>query len=100
MTAGDTVIRSCGLNLLIFQSSIFETLLFKSGLKKTTAAATAVIVGPVGLHIDKIFFTYDRFDDIAKVFGDGVTKTFTNDLAGVLNCKLDFTFFVPVGVDF
>ena len=100
MTAGDAVIRSRCLDLLVFQLSIFETLLLETGLKKTAAAPAAVIIGSVGLHIDKVFFTHNRLNHISKVFGNGITITFTNDLARVLNRKLDFKFFVPVGTDF
>ena len=100
VAAGDAVIRSRCLDLLIFQLSIFEALLLESGLKKATAAAAAVIVGPVGLHVDKIFCPHDRLDDVPEVFGDGVAITLANDLTRVLHRKLDFTFFIPDGTDF
>ena len=100
VTAGDAVVRSRRLDLLVLQLSIFEALFLESGLKKAAAAAAAVIVGPVGLHIDKIFLSDNRPDYVPEVFGDGVAITLANNLAGVLHRKLDLSFFVPVGVDF
>ena len=62
MAAGDTVIRTGFLYLFVLQSTECQTLLFHAGLEETAAAAAAIIVGPVGDHIDKIFFSDDRFD--------------------------------------
>ena len=62
MAAGDTVIRTGFLYLFVLQSTECQTLLFHTGLEETAAAAAAIIVGPVGDHIDKIFFSDDRFD--------------------------------------
>ena len=99
VTARDAAVRSRRLDLLVLQLSIFEALFLESGLKKAAAAA-AVIVGPVGLHFDKIFLSNNQPDYVPEVFGDGVAITLANDLTGVLYRKLDLSFFVPVGVDF
>jgi hypothetical protein len=99
MAAGDTVIRTGRLYLLILQPAEFQTLFFHAGLQKTAAAAAAIIVGPVGDHIDKIFFADDRFDHISQVFGNGIAKGFAHDLAGVLDGKFNLEVLVPVGID-
>lgn len=99
MTGGDAVIRARGHDLLEFQLAISPSGFGKTGLQKTAAAAAAVIVGPVGKHVDVIFFTNDGFDDKPQIFRHRITETFPDQLAGILNRKLDFQVFVPVGVD-
>ena len=99
MAAGDTVVRAGGLYLLILQPAEFQTLFFHAGLEETAAAAATIIVGPVGHHIDEIFFSNDRFDHVSQVFGNGIAKSLANDLAGVLDGKFNFQVLVPVGVD-
>ena len=99
VAAGDAVVRTGGLDLLVFEPTVLETLLLESGLEKTAAAAATEVVGAVGLHVDEVFFSYDGFHHVAKVFGNGVAKTLAHDLAGILDGKLDFQVLVPVGVD-
>jgi hypothetical protein len=99
MTAGNAVIGTGCLDLLVLQSSVFQALLLESGLEKTTAATATVVVGPVGLHINKILFAYNGFDHETQVFGDRITITFSNNLAGILYRELDFQILVPVGID-
>ena len=99
VAAGDAVVGAGGLDLLVFKPAVFQTLLLESGLQKTAAAAAAVIVGSVGLHVDKIFFPYNRLDHKTQVFCDGIAVTFTNDLARILNGEFDLQVLVPVAVD-
>lgn len=99
VAAGDAVIRSRRLDLPVFQPPEFQTLLLEAGLKKAAAATAAIIVGSVGLHVDEIFFPYNRLDYKAEVFRYRIAIAFTNDLAGILDCKLDFKIIVPVGID-
>ena len=77
-----------------------KTLFFEARLQESAAAAAAVVVGTVGLHVDEVFFANNSLDHVAQVIGNGVAETLANDLAGVLHRKLDFQVFVPVGVDF
>ena len=63
VTACNAVISSSGFDLGIFNFSVFKTLVFEPGLQEAAAAATTVIVGPVGLHVYKIFFPYNGFDN-------------------------------------
>ena len=99
VAAGDTVIRTGLLDLLILQPAEFQPLFFHAGLQKTAAAAAAIIVGPVGDHINKVFFTDHRFDHISQVFGNGVAKRLAYDLTGVLNGEFYLEVLVPVGID-
>ena len=89
MTSGDTIGRLCRLNLFVFQPTKFETLFLETGLKKATTATAAIIIGSVGFHVDKIFFSYNRLDHKPQIFRNGIAITFSNDLAGILNRKLD-----------
>ena len=99
MAAGNTVSRAGFLYLFILQPAEFQTLLFLAGLEETAAAAAAIIVGPVGDHIDKIFFSDDRFDHESQVFGNRFPKSLAHDLTGVLYRKFNFKVLVPIGVD-
>lgn len=96
MTACNAVISSSGLDLCVFYSPIFQALGFKSGLKETAAAAAAIIIGSIWLHIYKIFFPYNGFDNKPQIFSNGITKTFPYNLTGVLYCKFYFKVFIPV----
>jgi hypothetical protein len=75
-------------------------LLFKARLEEAAPAAAAIIVGPVWVHINKIFFANNRSDHEPQVFGNGVPERFAHDLTGVLNREFNFQVLVPVGVDF
>ena len=99
MAAGDTVIRTGLLYLFILQPAEFQTLFFHAGLQKTAAAAAAIVVGPVGDHIDKIFFADDRFDHVSQIFGNRIAKSLAHDLTGVLDGKFNLEVLVPVGID-
>ena len=99
VAAGDAVIRTGFLYLFVLQPAEFQTLLFQAGLEKAAAAAAAIIVGPVGLHINKIFFANDRFDHISQVFGNRIPITLAHDLTGILHRKFNFQILVPVGID-
>jgi hypothetical protein len=90
VTSGDAIVRFGRLNLNVFQPAEFQALRFVSRLQKTAAAAATIIVGAVGLHIDKIFFPHHGFYDKTKIFGDRVAITFAYDLARILDGKLDF----------
>ena len=99
VAAGDTVICAGFLYLFVLQPAEFQTLFFHAGLQKTAAAAAAIIVGPVGDHINKIFFADDRFDHVSQVLGNGFAKSLAHDLTGVLDGKFNLEVLVPVGID-
>ena len=99
VAAGDTVIRSGILNLLILQPAELQTLFFHTGLEKTAAAAATIIVGSVGHHINEIFFADNRFDHKSQVLGNGIAKGLADDLTGILHGKFNFQVLVPVRID-
>ena len=86
-------------HLIVFEFAEFQTLVFKSGLQKPAAAAAAVIIGAIGLHVDEIFFSDHRLYDEPQVLGDGITEGLTNDLTGILYCEFNLKILVPVRVD-
>ena len=69
-------------------------------MKETTAAAAAEVIRSVGVHFYKVFFTHDRFYDKAQIFGDRITKAFTDNLTGILDRELDLEVLVPIGIGF
>ena len=99
MTSGNTVIRSRGFNLIIFQLSIYQALILEPGLQESAAAAATVIVRFIGLHVNEIFFTHHRLDHKTKIIRNWVAIALSNNLAGILNRKFDFQVLVPVGID-
>ena len=99
MAAGDAIIRSGFLDLFVLQPAESQSLFFHTGLEESAAAAAAIIVGSVGNHIDKIFFSDDRFDHESQVLGNGISKSLAHDLTGVLHGKFNFEVLVPIGID-
>ena len=65
VAAGDTVIRTGSLYLFVLQPAEFQTLFFHAGLQEPATASAATIVGSVGRHIYKVFFSDDGFDHIS-----------------------------------
>jgi len=61
----DTVVRPSGFDLIVFQFAVGQALFLEAGLEKTAAAAAAIVVGLVGRHVHKVFFSHNRFDDKA-----------------------------------
>jgi hypothetical protein len=89
MAAGNAVSCPGFLDLVILYLAELQTLLFETGLEKTAAAAATIIVGPVGLHVDKIFFAHNGFDHESQIIGYRIPKALAHDLTGVLNRKFD-----------
>jgi hypothetical protein len=99
VTAGNTIVRSGHLNLSVFQPTEFKALLFVSGLQKTTPSAATVIIGPIGLHVDKVFLPHHGFYHKAQILGDGVSVAFAHNLARILDREFDLQILVPVRID-
>ena len=99
VAAGDAVVCAGGLNLLIFDLPVSQAFFFESGLKESAAAAAAIVVGTVGLHVDEVFFADNGFHHKPQVLGNGITIAFPYNLAGILNREFNFQVFVPVGVN-
>jgi len=98
VTAGNAVICAGGLDLIVFDLPVSQAFILESGLKESAAAAAAIVVGTVGLHVDEVFFTDNGFHHKPQVVGNGIAIAFPYNLAGILNRKFDFQVFVPVGV--
>jgi hypothetical protein len=96
VAASNAVVCTGSLDLFIFEFAILEALFLESGLQESAAPAAAVVVGAVGLHIDKILFTHYGFDDVAQILGNGITVALADDLAGILDRELYFQVLVPV----
>jgi len=99
VTGRNTVIRLCCQNLVGFELAVGTTRFRISGLEKPSTTTTAVIVRPVRVHIDKIFFTHNRFHRIPQIFSHRIPKSLSHQLAGILHREFDFQILVPVGVD-
>ena len=99
MAAGDTIVRAGFLYLFVLQPAEFQTLFFHAGLEETAAAAAAIIIRPVGHHINKVFLPNHGLDHIPEILGNRVPKGLAHDLAGILDGKFDFQIFVPVRIN-
>ena len=99
VTGGNTIIGPGLIDLFEFYATVISTGVRKSGLKESTAAATAKIVGSIGSHIDEVLFTYHRFGYKPQIFGNGITEGLSDQLTGILHGKLDLKVFVPVGIN-
>jgi hypothetical protein len=89
VASGNAVIRAGRLYLLIFESAVFQALILEPGLKESAAAAAAIVIGSVGLHVDEVFFAHHGFDHKPKILGNGIAIALADDLAGILNRELD-----------
>jgi len=99
VTGRYTVVRLCCQNLVRLEFPVAAPLFRISGLEKSAAAAAAIIVRPVGMHVDEIFFAHHRPHRIPQIFGHRIPKGLAYQLAGILYGKFDFKILVPVGID-
>lgn len=93
---GDAVTCLGGQDLVGLGLAVGPALLLKSRLEIPAAAAAAEVVGPVGGHVNKIFFTHNRPDHIPQVFGYRIAQGLSHQLAGILDREFYLTFLVPV----
>jgi hypothetical protein len=99
MTGRDAIGCLGGQDLIGLTLAIGAAFFRIAGLKEATPTAAAVIVGSVGEHVDKIFFTHHGFDHVTQILGNGVAEGFSHELTGILYRKFDLTFLVPFGTD-
>jgi hypothetical protein len=99
VTGRNAVVRLCCQNLVRFELAVSPAFLSISCLEKPATAAAAIIVRPVWMHLNKIFFTHHRFHRVPQIFGHRISKGLAYQLAGVLNRKLDFQVLVPIGIN-
>ena len=69
------------------------------GLQESSTTSATEIIGSVGVHIDEVFFTNHGFDYKAQLIRHPVSKRFADQLARILDSKLDLQVFVPVRAD-
>ena len=90
MTGSDAVICAGGQDLVKFDLAVFPPCIRVSGLQKAPASSAAVVVRFVGIHLDEIFLSYDRFYDITQIVGYCVAITLSNNLTRILNREFYF----------
>ncbi len=100
MAGGNAVIRTSGPYLIVFHLSICQAFIFEPRLEKSTTAAATVVVGTIGLHVNKIFFTHNGFHNKTQVVCNGVAIAFSDNLTGILYRKFNLQVFIPVGTGF
>jgi len=96
----NAIVSPGGLDLIIFELAVGQTLFLEARLQKAAPAPAAVVVGLVGGHIHKIFLPHHGLDHKPQIIGDGVAVAFTDNLTGILNRKFDLEILVPVGINF
>ena len=99
VTGRNAVVRLCCQNLVRFELAVSPAFLSISCLEKPATAAAAIVVRPVWMHLNKIFFTHHRFHRVPQIFGHRISIGLAYQLAGVLNRKLDFQVLVPIGIN-
>jgi hypothetical protein len=99
VTRGNAVFCLGLRDLLKLSASIIPPRLRITRLQKATAAATAIIIGPIRGHIHKVLFTHDGLNNHTKILGHWISERFTNQLTGILYRKFDTQFIVPAGID-
>ncbi len=99
VTGCNAVISAGSHDLFEFESAVGPPGFRDARLQKTAATAAAVVIGPVWKHIDEIVLAHNGFDDKPQILRHRISKGFPHQLAGILNRKLDFQVFVPVGID-
>ncbi len=96
MAGRDAIGRLGCQNLIGLGLAVGPSLLLETRLEKPAAAAAAEVIGPVGGHINKVFFTHNRFNHVSHIFGNRIAKGFSNQLTGILEGKLNLSFLIPV----
>jgi hypothetical protein len=101
VVAGCQAVISTGFHdLFKLPFTVISPILGESRLKEPAAAATAVIVRPVRIHINKVFFTHHRFHYKSHVFRHRIAETLSYQLAGILYRELYLQVLIPVGIHF
>jgi hypothetical protein len=63
MAGRNTIISTRVLDLIEFQFSKVTSGFSEPGLQISSPATATVIVGSVGMHVNEMLFTHNRFDD-------------------------------------
>jgi hypothetical protein len=95
VTGSNTVGRPGRHDLVKFHLPVLMSGLSETGLQIPPATAATEIVGHIGAHINKVFFPDDGLYHKTEIFSNRITKGFPDQLAGVLNRKLDLEVLIP-----
>jgi len=97
VVARSNAIIGAGRNDLIkFHLSVLVSGIRIARLQIPAAAPATVIVGLVGVHLNKVFLPHHGLHNKAQILGHRIPKAFAHDLTRILNRKLDLQVFVPV----
>ena len=96
----NAVFGTGGLYLPVLLLSICQPCILVARLEKSAATAAAVIIRPVGEHLDEVLFPHDRLHHKPEILCYGIAEGLSNNLARILDRELDFKLLVPVRVDF
>jgi hypothetical protein len=99
MARSNAIIGSSIHDLVKFHLPVLTPGISVPGLQISAAAATTVIVGLVGMHVNKIFFSHNGLYNIAQIIRHWISKAFAHNLAWILNRKFDLQILVPIGID-
>ena len=99
VTRGNAIIGSSRRDLVKFHLPVMMSGVSVPGLQITSPAAATVVVGLVGMHINKIFFPHNGLHDIAQILRHWISKAFAHYLTRILNRELDLQILIPIGVD-
>jgi hypothetical protein len=96
VASGNAIISASRHDLVKFYLSVLMSGIRVTGLQISAATAATVIVGLVGIHFNKVFFSHNGLYHIAKIIRHWISKAFAHDLARILNRKLDLQILVPI----
>jgi len=96
---GDAVIGACLFDLVDLEFAVFTACFGQSALQCPAAASAAVIIRPVGGHVDKIFFAHNRLQREPQTLRDGIPELFAHQIARIVYGELFLQVLVPVRID-
>jgi hypothetical protein len=99
MARGDAVIRTRLSNLVKLDLSIMTSGVGKPGLEVPAAAATAIIIGFVGVHIHEVFFPNNSLDYKTEIVRNWIAEGLSDQITGILSREFHLQILVPVGID-
>jgi hypothetical protein len=85
----DAISCSGSLYLVKFDLPVLMPRISEPGLQIPSTAATAVVVRPVGGHVNKILFSNNTLHHKPQFFGNRIAKRLPDQLTRILNRKFD-----------
>jgi hypothetical protein len=99
MASRNAIIGSGCHDLVKFHLSILAARFSVARLQKSAAPPAAIVVAPVGSHLNNIFLAHNGLDHIAQIIRHRLAKALADDLTRILNRKFNLQILVPVGTD-